>query len=77
MYKDLLGALLPNFVKKCAFYRFKTPGFVKDVRIVASVFAHKQSALSWWKPCFMAKCASIDLTREASLGLSLVSGHCS
>ena len=67
----MLHSLVPNFFKKCAFYRFTPLGFVNNVRIVTSVFASKLYPTQWWKPCLMAKSAGYDLVREARMGISL------
>ena len=68
---SMLHSLVPNFFKKCAFYRFTPLGFVNNVRIVTSVFARKLYPTQWWKPCLMAKSAGYDLVWEARMGISL------
>ena len=70
--RSMLCTLTPNLFKKCAFYMSDKQGFVKNVRAVASLFSKKQDPKSWWKPCFMAKCAAVDLSTEARVAMATV-----
>ena len=70
--RSMLRSLTPNLFKKCAFYMFDKQGFVKNVRAVANLFSKKQYPNSWWKLCFMAKCAAVDLSTEARIAMATV-----
>ena len=67
----MMRSLVPNFFKKCAYYRFSPLSFVNNVRIVSSIFTRKLYPTQWWKPCIMAKSAGYDLVHEARMGISL------
>ena len=67
----MLLSLVPNLVKKCAWYRFDTCSFVQNIRKVCSLLLRKGYPSNWWRPLLLAKAESIGLQQQARTGIQL------
>ena len=61
----MLLSLVPNLVKKCAWYRFDTCSFIQNVRKVSSLLIRKGYPSTWWRPLLLAKAETIGLQQHA------------
>jgi hypothetical protein len=67
----MLLSLVPNLVKKCAWYRFDTCSFIQNVRKVSSLLIRKGYPSTWWRPLLLAKAETIGLQQHARSGIQL------
>ena len=67
----MLLSLVPNLVKKCAWYRFDTCSFIQNIRKVSSLLLRKGYPSNWWRPLLLAKAESIGLQQHARTGIHL------
>ena len=74
----MLLSLVPNLVKKCAWYRFDTCSFIQNIRKVSSLLLRKGYPSNWWRPLLLAKAESIGLQQHARSGIQLAHAqlHC-